>query len=70
MRGDLGVNTICGASNVSFGRSNRPSLNAAFIAMAIGAGMPCAIKNPLEEKSLEPIRAANLIMDHGAEAAR
>lgn len=64
LREDLGVNTICGASNVSFGLSNRPGLNAAFIAMAIGAGMTCAITNPLEERIRESILAANVMMDH------
>ena len=64
LRQELGVNTICGASNVSFGLADRPALNAAFIAMAIGAGMTCAITNPLEERIRESILAANVIMDH------
>ncbi len=64
LRDELGVNTICGASNVSFGLANRPGLSAAFVAMAIGAGMTCAITNPLEEKIRESILAANVIMDH------
>lgn len=64
LRDELGVNTICGASNVSFGLANRPALNAAFIAMAIGAGMTCAITNPLEERIRESILAADVMMDH------
>ncbi len=39
LRNELGVNTTCGASNVSFGLPNRAGINAAFLAMAIGAGM-------------------------------
>ena len=35
VREELGVNTVCGASNVSFGLPNRDPLNAAFLAMAI-----------------------------------
>jgi 5-methyltetrahydrofolate--homocysteine methyltransferase len=35
----LGVNTTCGASNISFGLPNRHGINAAFLPMAIGAGM-------------------------------
>lgn len=61
---ELGVNTTCGASNVSFGLPNRPGLNAAFIAMAITAGMTCAILNPLKEETANAIRAANLLMGH------
>ena len=54
LREELGVNTICGASNVSFGLADRPALNAVFLAMAIGAGMTCAITNPMEGKSVRP----------------
>jgi 5-methyltetrahydrofolate--homocysteine methyltransferase len=64
LREELGVNTICGASNVSFGLAGRPALNAAFLAMAIGAGMTCAITNPLEETIRESILAANVMMNH------
>ena len=64
LREELGVNTICGASNVSFGLGDRPTLNAVFIAMAIGAGMTCAITNPLEEKIREAVLAANVMMNH------
>ena len=43
---EMGCNTMCGASNISFGMPNRPLLNATFIAMAIAAGMTCAIHQP------------------------
>lgn len=65
---ELGVNTICGASNVSFGLPNRPALNASFIAMAISAGMTCAILNPLKEETANAIRAADLLMGHDENA--
>ena len=61
-REELGVNTTCGASNVSFGMPGRPKLNAAFMAMAIAAGMTCAITNPIEEEIMLSIRAANTLM--------
>lgn len=64
LREELGVNTICGASNVSFGLANRPTLNATFLAMAIAAGMTCAITNPLEEEIQKSILAANVMMSH------
>src|SRR3989304_1485982 len=34
---ELGVNTTCGASNVSFGLANRGGVNAAFLPMAIAS---------------------------------
>ena len=61
---ELGVNTVCGASNISFGLPNRATLNAHFLSMAIGAGMPAAITNPLEKEIREAILAADLLMGH------
>jgi 5-methyltetrahydrofolate--homocysteine methyltransferase len=40
---ELGVNTTLGASNVSFGLPDRETLNGAFLAMAIAAGLNCPI---------------------------
>ena len=49
LRDELGVNTTCGASNVSFGLPNREGINGAFLAMAIANGLTSAITNPLAE---------------------
>lgn len=64
IREELGCNTTCGASNITFGLPDRPALNAAFLSMAIGAGMTCAITNPLEAEIKKGIMAANLMMGH------
>lgn len=61
-RTELGVNTICGASNISFGLPNRSALNATFLAMAIAAGMPCAITNPLVAEVRQTVLAANVLL--------
>jgi 5-methyltetrahydrofolate--homocysteine methyltransferase len=47
LRDELGVNTTCGASNVSFGLPNRHGINNAFLPMAMTAGMTSAIMNPI-----------------------
>jgi len=47
LREELGVNTTCGASNISFGLPNRHGINNAFLPMAMGAGMTSAIMNPI-----------------------
>jgi len=60
-RDELGVNTCCGASNVSFGLPNRGPLSATFLAMAIGAGLTSAITNPIEEHIRTAIRAADVM---------
>ena len=63
LRNELGVNTTCGASNISFGLPNRHALNAAFLTMAIGAGMTSAIMNPLHSEEMAGILGANVMMD-------
>ena len=62
VREELGINTICGASNISFGLPERGTLNATFLAMAISAGMTCAITNPLEEDIRKTVLAADVLM--------
>ena len=69
LRDELGVNTTCGASNVSFGLPNRHGINAAFLPMAIAAGMTSAIMNPLRPAEMEAVHAANLLMNHDPNGA-
>ncbi len=69
LRNELGVNTTCGASNISFGLPNRHGINAAFLPMAIASGMTSAIMNPIRPAEMDAIRAANLLTNndpHGA----
>ena len=58
----MGVNCCCGASNVSFGLPDRPSLNGAFLAMAIAAGMTCAITNAMEPEIKNAIMATDELL--------
>ena len=64
LREELKVNTTCGASNISFGLPDRKGLNPTFLAMAIGAGMTCAITNPMEPSLMQAVRGADVIMNH------
>ena len=59
---ELGVNTTCGASNVSFGLPNRNGLNGAFLSMAIANGMTSAITSPLHEEVRQAVMAADVLM--------
>jgi 5-methyltetrahydrofolate--homocysteine methyltransferase len=61
VRDELGVNTICGASNISFGLPDRLRLNVAFLTMAMAAGLTAAITNPLEEEIRMGIMAGNVM---------
>jgi 5-methyltetrahydrofolate--homocysteine methyltransferase len=62
LKTELGVNTTCGASNISFGLPNRHAMNAHFLAMAAAAGMTSAIMNPLHEEELAGIRASDVLL--------
>jgi 5-methyltetrahydrofolate--homocysteine methyltransferase len=62
LREELGVNTTCGASNVSFGLPNRTALNAAFLPMAIASGLTSAITSPLHVEMLQAVKAADVLM--------
>lgn len=62
IREELGVNVSCGASNISFGMPDRPSIDAAFLTIAIAAGMNAAITNPLHRPVRKAILAADLLL--------
>jgi 5-methyltetrahydrofolate--homocysteine methyltransferase len=65
---ELGVNTTCGASNISFGLPNRGGINGAFLAMAIASGMTSAITSPMSEDVRRAVMAADVLMGNDAHA--
>lgn len=70
VREELGCNTVCGASNVSFGLPNREALNAAFLPMLIASGMTSAITNPLEDEIKTAIMAADTLIGNDDNCSR
>ncbi|MDE7326507.1 MAG: cobalamin-dependent protein, partial [Lachnospiraceae bacterium] len=58
---ELGVATMCGLSNISFGLPQRPFVNAAFLAFAIQAGITAAIVNPSQELLMTMAAASDLL---------
>ena len=70
LRDELGVNTTCGASNVSFGLPNRHVVTGTFLSMAIGAGMTSAIMNPLHSEVKSAIMGADVLMGNDQNCAR
>ncbi|MFX4261313.1 homocysteine S-methyltransferase family protein [Pelotomaculum propionicicum] len=64
----LGVNTVLGLSNVSHGLPQRSWLNAAFLSLALGAGLDAAIANPLDNRIRETMISGALLTgrDFGA----
>ena len=63
IREHLGVNMSLGASNVSFGLPDRHALNAAFLPMAMAAGLTSAIMSTAPVV-VEGVRAADLLLGH------
>src|SRR5204862_7746768 len=63
IRDELGVNMCLGASNVSFGLPQRHVLNAAFLPMAMAAGLTSAIMSTAEV-CVEAVRASDLLLGH------
>src|SRR5438309_6108304 len=70
IRDELGNNMTCGASNVSFGLPDRPTVNPAFLPLAMHAGLTCAITNPLEPQVSRAVLAGDLLLGHDEYAMR
>ena len=68
VKAELGVNTALGASNVSFGLPEREVLNGAFLAMAVAAGLNCAIVDAAKVRPV--ILGADLLLGHDEYAMR
>src|SRR6266851_2170632 len=64
IRDELGNNMTCGASNVSFGLPDRPTVNAAFLPLAMHAGLTCAITNPMVPEVRHAVLAGDLLLGH------
>jgi 5-methyltetrahydrofolate--homocysteine methyltransferase len=69
IREELGVNMCLGASNVSFGLPQRAVLNAAFLPMAMAAGLTSAIMS-VAPVCIESVRASDLLLGHDPWGAR
>ena len=69
IREELGVNMCLGASNVSFGLPRRHVLNAAFLPMAMAAGLTSAIMSCAPEV-VGAVRASDLLLGHDEWGAR
>ena len=59
---ELGLATICGLSNISFGLPNRPFVNTAFLTMAIEQGLTMAIANPSQDLLMNAAFASDMLL--------
>lgn len=60
---ELGVATIIGLSNISFGLPGRQFINSTFLALAIQEGLTMAIGNPSQDLLMNTAFAADLLMN-------
>jgi 5-methyltetrahydrofolate--homocysteine methyltransferase len=58
---ELGLSTVLGASNVSFGLPGRKQVNAVFLGMAIGAGLSSAIVDITVPEIADAIAIADML---------
>ena len=66
---ELGVRTILGVSNISFGLPCRPYLNTTFLTMAMYAGLDLAIMNPSSEEMMAAVYAFNVLTNRDKQSA-
>ena len=64
IREEHGLNMTCGASNVSFGMPDRHTLGAAFLPMAMHAGLTSAIMDARTPQIVSAVKAADLLLGH------
>ena len=64
IREEFGVNMTCGASNVSFGMPDRHTLGAAWLPMAMTAGLTSAIMDTRTPQIVEAVKAADVFLNH------
>ena len=59
----IGLATVCGLSNISFGLPERSFVNTAFLTMAIASGLTMAIANPNQELLVNTALATDLLLN-------
>ena len=66
---ELGVRTVLGVSNISFGLPCRGYLNTTFLTMAMAAGLDLAIMNPNTPEMMAAVRAFRVLTAQDAQSA-
>ena len=69
VKDDLGLKTVLGVSNISFGLPCRPLISSAFFAMAMGVGLDAAIINPKEQAMMDAWRSVMVLLNRDVNAA-
>ena len=67
---ELGVRTVLGVSNISFGLPCRTYLNTTFLTMAMYAGLDLAIMNPSSEEMMAAVYAYNVLTNRDKQSTK
>ena len=67
---ELGVRTVLGVSNISFGLPCRSYLNTTFLTMAMYAGLDLAIMNPSSEEMMAAVYAYNVLTNRDKQSTK
>ena len=67
---ELGVRTVLGVSNISFGLPCRTYLNTTFLTMATYAGLDLAIMNPSSEEMMAAVYAYNVLTNRDKQSTK
>ena len=63
LKQELPVGTVLGVSNVSHGLPGREIINSAYLAMAMAAGLDLPIVNPFDQRMMDVVAAAGVILN-------
>lgn len=67
---ELGVRTVLGVSNISFGLPCRTYLNTTFLTMVMYAGLDLAIMNPSSEEMMAAVYAYNVLTNRDKQSTK
>jgi len=65
----LGLSTVLGVSNISFGLPQRPLISSSFFAMSMAAGLDAAIINPKDKAMMDAWRSSMVLLNRDLQAA-
>ena len=69
VRNDLGLQTVLGVSNISFGLPNRPLITQTFLIRALHAGLTLPIVNPNQREMMDAVSAFRVLNGEDAQCA-
>jgi len=64
VKDNLGVKTVLGVSNISFGMPKREIINETFLSIAMAAGLDLPIINPNDKSMMDKISAFNVLYNY------